>query len=237
MTSQEFFSQDGDPEAWALIVDTSSVDGLLASISPDGILIKSILWDKKLRHSDVLLTNFLSLSSNLKKKNLKHIFFLQGPGSFTGLRVGAAFVKSLSFSLKEIPITTCSSFLPTAIQVIKENPDLKEFNILIPSIGEKYFSSNFKLSKGVWTESIDLDGALEGRTSLPNPFSTFDQINQNEKLVGIVKRSVQSIVQSFLPTTKISANIKTYTYLDLYPLYLRKSEAEEKNRYDKAKLQ
>ncbi|MGH1467448.1 MAG: hypothetical protein ACRBBP_01015 [Bdellovibrionales bacterium] len=233
MTSLELFFQDGNPNSWALLVDTSSVDGALIAISPSGEILKKLSWDKSVRHSNSLLSNFLDLSSDLGKNNIKHIFFIQGPGSFTGLRVGAAFVKTLSFSLGKIPITSSSSFSSAAVTTLASNTALKEFNILIPSIGNKSFSAKFKLEGSIWQETISLNGADESALELKNKFSIFDYVDSS---VQKINRNIGDLVSPFFSKTNIHAHLKTHTYLDLYPLYLRQSEAEEKNRYDKVKL-
>lgn len=233
MTSLELFSQDGDLNSWALLVDTSSVNGTLLAVSPKGDVLKSISWDKNSRHSNFLLSNFLELSSSLGKENLKHIFFVQGPGSFTGLRVGAAFIKTLSFSLGKLPITSCSSFSSTAVDVISNKKDTSSFNVLIPSIGQKSFSAHFKYDGSIWREEINFEGSHEDALSLEDKFSIFDYTNPS---VQKINQNINSLVSPFFNKTNIRAHLKTNTYLDLYPLYLRQSEAEEKNRYDKAKL-
>ncbi len=236
MMSAEFFSLDGEI-AWGLIVDTSSVNGCLIAISPNGTPLKELYWNEDSRHSEVLLSKFLSISKELGKKNLKHLFFINGPGSFTGLRVGAAFVKALSFSLGKLPISTRTSFFPTANQIIKENPTLEEFSVLIPSIRTKVFSAQFLKKDRCWTESVNLDGAFENISSLKNPFSGFKKLINGNDLIKEVTTSTKVLVESFISQKNITAHRTQQTYLDLYPLYLRQSEAEEKNRYDKIKLQ
>ncbi len=233
MTSLELFSQDGNPNSWGLLVDTSSLNGALLAISAQGEVLKSLVWDKTSRHSNTLLPNFLKLSSSLGKKNLKHIFFVQGPGSFTGLRVGAAFIKTLSFASGKLPITSCSSFAPIACNIISNKKALDSFNVLVPSIGKKSFSASFKLKDNIWSEVINFEGANESSIDLENKFSAFNYENTS---VHQVNQNLNDLVLPFLSTTNIHTHLKTHTYLDLYPLYLRQSEAEEKNRYDKVKL-
>lgn len=236
MTSLEYSSQAGDTNSWSLIVDTSRLEGSLTAIDSKGETLKKISWGKESRHTKVLLKNFKIILTSFEKSNLSKIYFVQGPGSFTGLRVSAAFVKSIAFALGGIPITTISSFLEDSANVIEQHSGLSEFTIVIPSIGKKLFSSHFKLVNRKWEEDIDMSGSFERASKLLNHFTTHPQILDNYPDVKLVKKLDQSLGKTIINKTKILYYFQNKTYLDLYPLYLRQSEAEEKFRYDKAKL-
>ncbi len=233
MTSHKLFFQDGDTKHWGLLLDTSSLNGALAVLCPSGKILNQQVWNKKVYHSNVLFLKFLKLTSQFEIKNLSHIFFVQGPGSFTGLRVGAAFIKSLSFAAGKIPITLCSSFSPIAQNILSKKNDLTQFHVIIPSVGNKSFTSKFTLINMTWYEEINFNGAHEKLNELRNKYSSFDYLDSSVQKVNL---TVENIASSFTNKTNICAYLKACTYLDFYPLYLRKSEAEEKIRYDKAKL-
>lgn len=236
MTSLESFSQAGEIKPWSLIIDTSSFEGSLTVLNCSGKTLKVISWGKEQRHTEVLLKNFKKILQSFDKKKLIRVYFVQGPGSFTGLRVSAAFVKSITFALGDIPITCISSFLEVAQNIIEQHKDLDEFTVVIPSIRNKLFSAKFKLSGEKWEESIDMSGAHEKTGELINHFSSHPQAALNYPDIKLVKKSDGDLGKAFLNKDKILYYFQNKTYLDLHPLYLRQSEAEEKLRYDKAKL-
>ncbi len=237
MTSHEYSFQAGDQDHWRLIVDTSKPSGFVAAIDFKNEKLRVIEWDSTKRHTDVLLKNYLNLSQNLDEKKLSEIIFIQGPGSFTGLRVGAAFVKALSFSLNKIPITCRSAFLIDAYSVIRNKPDVKDFNVVIPSIGKKFFSAYFKYSNGSWIEKINFDGASERTFVEGHHFTSSEKALSDFQNLNRISNLDQGFIKALFDQSKIKFYSQSNTHLDLYPLYLRQSEAEEKIRYDKAQLQ
>lgn len=74
----------------------------------DGVVGDKIVW---LAHRQLLETINTTFEELLKKQDLKAqdingILFYAGPGSFTGLRIGASFANALSAGLK-VPIVAC----------------------------------------------------------------------------------------------------------------------------------
>lgn len=235
MMLQESFYQVGKAQArHSLIVDTSDKRGFMLLFDKEKqgfIYVQS--WEHPEKHSDKITQVFADLQKSHKTLNLSFILFVHGPGSFTGLRVGAAFVKALSFSLGDVPVITISKFMITAKQVIEEHKNLDDFKIVIPSIGERLFMADFfKDSSGLWHEKIDLSGAHKRNFNSRNRvFITERSIKYKD--IEEVKYS-QKTFENFLKDTKLSKDFfNVVKYLDLYPMYLRQSEAEEKRRYDK----
>ena len=85
-------------------IETSSSWGSVAVVKDDRIVFSSYL-DIKVTHSERLLPQIDAAlkSSSLQISDLDIIAISNGPGSFTGLRIGLAAAKGLSFP-HEIPL-------------------------------------------------------------------------------------------------------------------------------------
>ena len=87
--------------------------GMVASVAIvlDDILIAEYTMNHKRTHSETLLPMIDEIvkTSETKLEDLDAIAVAAGPGSFTGLRIGAATVKGLGLALgiPVIPVKTC----------------------------------------------------------------------------------------------------------------------------------
>lgn len=96
-----------------LTVETSSSRGslCLSEIKNNDFVKQSFLfWDKENSHSEVISENFKKILDQLQwsANELTHIAVGVGPGSFTGIRVGLNFAKSLAYAL-DLPILGMNS--------------------------------------------------------------------------------------------------------------------------------
>lgn len=103
----------------SLFIDTHFKDVVLALYKDEVFFSKKIISEPK-EHSTVCipaLIDFLK-ENNIDLKQIYDIVVVNGPGSFTGVRIGVTIAKTLSYSLN-IPIRTISSlevFLPVDVQ-------------------------------------------------------------------------------------------------------------------------
>lgn len=67
-------------------------------------------WSREKAHSEVITQEYLELlkQANLQQNQIKKIYCVVGPGSFTGLRVGVSFCKTLAYSLS-VPLVAINS--------------------------------------------------------------------------------------------------------------------------------
>ena len=174
----------------------------------------------------------------LKIENLKAIICVQGPGSFTGLRVSAVFTKTLSLALKGLPIFGVSSFIIPALSVVENGLiDLgSPFSIQIPSIQEMTFLATFEYDNATqrYTEQIDRTNAKLRESKLKHEFILSKKITaSNSALKNIPGDHHDFSLSLFKNSCPFSYHKDKSSYLDFYPLFLRRSEAEEKFNYDK----
>ncbi|MDD4547400.1 MAG: tRNA (adenosine(37)-N6)-threonylcarbamoyltransferase complex dimerization subunit type 1 TsaB [Bacilli bacterium] len=92
-----------------LFLDTSSFYINIAIISDEKIIYnRSVLNSPKLSESIFLLIEEAFHESNINTTDPGKIFIVNGPGSFTGVRVGVTIAKTMAWALK-IPIVTLST--------------------------------------------------------------------------------------------------------------------------------
>ena len=239
MILAELFSQAGDTkDEWVLFVDTSSHDGQMLAFNKSLEPLYDLRWGKESRHDKVINFNFSKITQNLEIKHLKAIVCVQGPGSFTGLRVSAVFAKTLSLALKGLPIFGVSSFIVPALSILEHDLiDLgSNFSVQIPSIQEMTFLATFEFEKKTqcYTEMIDRTNAKIRDTKLKHEFILSKKNTESNAALKTVPRDYHDFSLSlFKESCSFSYHNDKSSYLDFYPLFLRRSEAEEKFNYDK----
>ena len=92
-----------------LYIDTSS-SYLYTAIVKDDCLVAEIKENLGHKLSELALTRIVSMfeQNKLKAQDIDKIIVVDGPGSFTGIRIGITIAKVYAWSLK-IPITTISA--------------------------------------------------------------------------------------------------------------------------------
>ena len=146
-----------------LSVDSSSKVATVA-LMKDGNLLGEITLNDKKEHSVILMTiiDQLLQNNNLTIDDIDGYVVSKGPGSFTGLRIGMATIKGLSFGSNK-PYVSVSSLDALAFTV-------SNFDGLICPIMDAlrnsvytslYRSSNGKLEKLMDYCALDMDELLE----------------------------------------------------------------------------
>jgi tRNA threonylcarbamoyladenosine biosynthesis protein TsaB len=148
-----------------LLVDTSTAL-VLAILDSKGKCIGSCYWeDKPAGDLAEILEEHLKKHS-VKLLDIKSILVAIGPGSFTGLRAGIAFVQGLSFP-KRLAVHTFSSLIPASIAL--EMQGKKGGGVIPAKRGFYYLTSNVPESpafgKEIMVSQLDL---LKMAEFLPN---------------------------------------------------------------------
>lgn len=84
-----------------LALRTDKPEAELYLLQPDGKAIDSIVWTAHRQLSNTLLGKITELlaSNNLQQSDLTGLVSYEGPGSFTGLRIGITVANALAYSL------------------------------------------------------------------------------------------------------------------------------------------
>lgn len=100
----------------ALAIDTSNLV-MGVSVVGDGIVLGEVITNLKKNHSIRLMPAIADLLKevNVTPKELERIVVANGPGSYTGVRIGATTAKSMAWALN-IPIVAISS-----LEVLAQN--------------------------------------------------------------------------------------------------------------------
>lgn len=124
-----------------LAIETSSRFPSIALMVGDTLFVRQEQSSR--HHAEALLPaiNDLLSQQNLKPGNLDGLLFNNGPGSFTGLRIGASIVQGLSFSLG-IPVYQLSAFEVILQSWLLSQPDDKPSRLVVvidAQMGEVYY--------------------------------------------------------------------------------------------------
>ena len=100
---------------YTLFIDTHSNKIILVLYKDNKILVKKEVETKQ-SHSVTTMPILIETlrDANIDIKAVKEILVVNGPGSFTGVRIGVTIAKTLAFTL-QIPIKTLSSLLIKAV--------------------------------------------------------------------------------------------------------------------------
>ena len=146
---------------WILHIETAtSLCGV--SLSKDGECMASRTNQEGLNHAEklhVFIEEVLS-EHQLAPSDLSAISVSEGPGSYTGLRIGVSAAKGLAYALN-IPLITLST-LQILAAVVKVKYDLKETTMLCPMLDARrmeiytaLFSAKLELLKEPSAEIVD----------------------------------------------------------------------------------
>ena len=103
-----------------LYIDTSSSDVSIACLKDDTLLY-SIIRNIPNKHSVYTLSYIKEVldNSDIDKKNIDNIYVVNGPGSFTGIRIGLTIAKTYSYLLDK-PLIPVSSLKTIALSTDKD---------------------------------------------------------------------------------------------------------------------
>lgn len=221
-----------------LSVDSSSSTATCSLIEENQILAEINLNSKR-QHSVVLmdLVDELLNYYDLKINDIDAFAISEGPGSFTGLRIGMATIKGLAFSTNK-PCIAISSLDTLAHNVISFDGIICP---IIDALRDNVYTNMYKNIEGVLTP-LSNDDCL----SIDELITTLKEKNEKvifvgdgvpkhkEKLLAEVPNSVIGSLNTLYPKASSLGELamirlqagQTNAINEFNPIYLRKSQAE-----------
>ena len=218
-------------ECW-LIIETSSRGGQVG-LAVDGVIAHSAQLDPTRRNNRDLAptTSALLQAGGFTPKQLAGVMVSQGPGSFTGLRVGVMSGKMLAYA------TGCKLIaVPTFWTIAAQTPaQFEQVEVIADGLQGLVYAQRFHRTADRWdaTEPLHLEPATTWVARLtpavcvtgPGVILHDASIPQNIPRAAVTNRgpSLQALFQigSRLPP------LARGDLMQLEPLYLRPSSAEE----------
>ena len=203
-----------------LAISTATKKALLA-LEHDGRRAFKEL-DADCRQSEKILQ---AIDDMLKKEKLAlsdvgNFALVIGPGSFTGLRIGAALLKGFCAGEKQHKIVPLPTLDVIAYSVIKEYQPKHNFSCVMNAQGGKFYSASYS-KKGEKLKEEHIENAAEVLKGRGAKYCLFEE--------GFLPNSVSITSENLLEIAlKREQEGELVSAKDITLKYIRKSSAEEK---------
>lgn len=221
-----------------LAIETATLVSSVA-LATENTLLAEITLQTKQTHSELLMPHIAKIltMAGINKADLKAIAVSNGPGSFTGLRIGLATAKALAYALK-IPIIGVPSLeslaygCPVPGAILAPMLDAQKGNI---------YQALFEWQDGKLIEImpvtvLGIHEALHNLTQYEKPVVVMGEaaVLHGEKIKEVGKNLVLAaphvIIQRAASVAGLGQKLLkqgvTHDLMALEPLYVRRSEAE-----------
>jgi len=225
---------------YILSIESSRYMGGIALLENDSV-IDSYIFNVKATYSEKLLYNINFLLKNSKIKSIENIDLVaisEGPGSFTGLRIGFSVAKTVSY-VKNIPIIGVNSLKAMTYPYLFDN------NLIAPLIDARrneifasaYIEEKGKIREIVKTGAYKLEKFLKILKEYDYRKIFIGEASRNRFKSKILEHSKNSKIVDFntyiyTPVTIGKLAYKRYkkndfeNLIEFEPAYYRKSDAE-----------
>jgi len=201
-----------------LYIDTSS-SFLYSAITEDDKVISEVKEEYGQSLSEVALPKIVEMfnKNNLSPKDVDKIFVVNGPGSFTGIRIGVTIAKVYAWGLN-IPITTISSLEAMAISSEKQ---INHIPIINARRGYVYGAIYNKDLKPILKQQhIKLEELIKKAEDLDK----YEYISNDEFDLDIKLESYNPNISKIISHYKDKESVNPHS---VNPEYLKKTAAEE----------
>lgn len=162
-------------------------------------------------------------SNNLKPSDIDKIIVVNGPGSFTGIRVGVTIAKTFAHSLN-IDITTISSLEAMSVSSINDN--LFKVPIIDARRGYVYGAIfNQENQVVLKPQYIKLDALKCAVDHLIDDYTYISSNEIDELEIENYNPNIEKIVNTFVDKENVNPH-------SVDPVYLKLTEAEEKQNLE-----
>jgi len=130
-----------------LAIDTST-QAIAAALYDEGGVVAEMLWNTSNRHTVELTTAVDSLMRRcgIATQDLTLLVAALGPGTFTGLRIGLAFIKGLALS-RHLPVIGVPTFdYMAAAQPLADTPMV----VILPAGRKRLAAGWYAVKEGAW---------------------------------------------------------------------------------------
>lgn len=217
----------------------SSTESATCAVLDDDKLLGEITFNYKKQHSVILMNiiDFLLNNLNITIKDIDGFVISKGPGSFTGLRIGAATIKGLSQGSNK-PFVAVSS-----LDALANNMAFTEGIIcpILDALRNNVYTALYKHKNGELQRITDIS-----IQSIDELIETLSKYDCNITFIGDALTKLENIIKSNLPNAnfappslnvakasslgELGLNLFKSGYVDnIYtfsPIYIRKSQAE-----------
>ncbi|MCB0351613.1 MAG: tRNA (adenosine(37)-N6)-threonylcarbamoyltransferase complex dimerization subunit type 1 TsaB [Bdellovibrionales bacterium] len=224
---------------FTLAVETSTHQGSLTLFS-DNQIVDTECWSRVGSHSEFLTSSLQSIlkKHSLSLQQLNRLAVGTGPGSFTGIRVGINFIRTLGYGL-HLPIYSLNSLHLLASQI--KDSSFSNIRVVQYAFRDLLYTGQYKLDQGrvVEFEKPSAVTAAQLITQLKEP--TLILGSGAELLLSLASPKINEyIIRNtdfsddphsvfFQNTCALDKSLIHLTdWIHTIPLYIRASEAEEK---------
>ncbi|NIK11768.1 tRNA (adenosine(37)-N6)-threonylcarbamoyltransferase complex dimerization subunit type 1 TsaB [Alkalibacillus almallahensis] len=220
-----------------LAIDTSN-QPMSVAVLKEGVLAAELTINMKRNHSIQVMpaVDYVMNQADLKPKDLQLVAIAEGPGSYTGLRIGMSSAKSLAWSL-DIPIVAISSLKVLAAQVTDQDKliapffDARRGNVYAglyerTTTGIETIQSDRNVAMTDWLEVLketNRDVIITSSTNHQFTDEIYDILGQNVRLIDPVLQYPKASMLAYLAMSEESISVHA-----LAPQYHRMVEAEAK---------